>query len=183
MRLSTYYDSIPKWLKFIGQSLPSKGAIAITLVTAIVITGCNPAILESDASQPPQIVLAILEGPKTFNPVISQDATSSSLGRIIFEGLTEQNPFTGKITPALAKSWDISADKLRVVFTLKENLKWSDGHPLTADDVDFTYNQLYFNEAIPTGMRDVLRIGQSRALPKVRKLNDLPAKAGRLLLG
>ncbi|MDJ0687460.1 MAG: ABC transporter substrate-binding protein [Xenococcaceae cyanobacterium MO_188.B32] len=150
-----------------------KSTLALAIVTAMVITGCNPAMLKSDASQPPQIVLAILEGPKTFNPVISQDKTSSDVGGMIFAGLTEQDPFTGEIKPSLAKSWSISADKLRIVFTLKENLKWSDGHPLTADDVDFTYNQLYFNEAIPTGMRDVLRIGQSRALPKVRKLNDL----------
>ena len=146
---------------------------ALAIVTAMTITGCNPAILESDASQPPQLVQAILEGPKTFNPVISQDATSSRIGSMIFAGLTEQDPFTGEIKPALAKSWDISADKLRIVFTLREDLKWSDGHPLTAEDVEFTYNQLYFNEAIPTGMRDILRIGQSRALPKVRKLNDL----------
>ena len=169
MRLSSYSHSIPKWLRF----RPLKGMTALAIVTAMTITGCNPAILESDASQPPQLVQAILEGPKTFNPVIAQDATSSSLGGMIFAGLTEQDPFTGEITPALAKSWSISEDKLRIVFTLKENLKWSDGHPLTADDVEFTYNQLYFNEAIPTGMRDILRIGQSRALPKVRKLNDL----------
>ena len=154
-------------------SATARSAIALSLLTAIFITGCNPAMLESNANQVPQLVQAILEGPKTFNPVISQDATSSSVGRMIFVGLTEQDPFTGEITPALAKSWDISEDKLRIVFTLKEDLKWSDGHPLTADDVEFTYNQLYFNEAIPTGMRDVLRIGQSRALPKVRKLNDL----------
>lgn len=162
-----------------GRSLPLKIAVTywqivlITLITAFAITGCNPAILESDASQSPQLVQAILSGPKTFNPVISQDATSSSVGNMIFAGLTEQDPFTAEIKPALAKSWTISEDKLRIVFTLKEGLKWSDGHPLTADDVDFTYNQLYLNEAIPSGMRDVLRIGQSRALPKVRKINDL----------
>ena len=169
MRLSTYSHSLPKWPRF--RLLKSMTALAI--VTAMTITGCNPAILESDASQPPQLVQAILEGPKTFNPVIAQDATSSSIGNMIFAGLTEQDPFTAEIKPALAKSWDISEDKLRIVFTLREDLKWSDGHPLTAEDVEFTYNQLYLNEAIPTGMRDILRIGQSRALPKVRKLNDL----------
>lgn len=175
MHLSTFSYSLSKWLKLIRKSSSIKRllSLALVLITAITIKGCNPAILKSDASQPPQLVQAILKGPKTFNPVIAQDATSSSIGGMIFAGLTEQNPFTGEIKPALAKSWEISEDKLRIVFTLKEGLKWSDGHPLTAEDVDFTYNQLYFNEAIPTGMRDVLRIGQSRALPKVRKLNDL----------
>ena len=155
------------------QKLLLKSSLALALFTALAITGCNPAILESDASQVPQLVQAILEGPKTFNPVIAQDATSSRIGGMIFNGLTEQDPFTGEIKPALAKSWTISEDKRRIVFTLKEGLQWSDGNPITADDVEFTYNQLYFNEAIPTGMRDILRIGQSRALPKVRKLNNL----------
>lgn len=173
MRLSTYYHSLFTKLRFRGQSLLSRSALALALVTAILITSCNPASLKSDASQPPQLVAAIVEGPKTFNPVISQDATSSSVGGMLFSGLTTQDPFTAEIKPALAKSWEISEDKLRIVFTLKEGLKWSDGYPITAEDVDFTYNQLYLNEAIPSGMRDVLRIGQSRALPKVRKLNDL----------
>ena len=44
--------------------------------------------------------------------------------------------------------WDISEDKLTIVFTLREGLKWSDGEPLTADDVIFSYNDLYLNEKI-----------------------------------
>ena len=156
-----------------SRNLSPLVSITLAIFIAITITGCNPAVLESDAGQVPQLVQAILEGPKTFNPVIAQDATSSRVGGMIFAGLTKQDPFTGEIKPALAKSWSISEDKLRIVFTLKENLKWSDGHPLTADDVVFSYNQLYFNEAIPTGARDILRIGQSRTLPKVNKINDL----------
>jgi len=48
-------------------------------------------------------------------------------------------------------------------------LKW-DGEPLTVDDVVFTYNDM--NEKIPTDIKDILRIGKSRALPKIRKLDN-----------
>nr|WP_238568972.1 ABC transporter substrate-binding protein [Xenococcus sp. PCC 7305] len=120
-----------------------------------------------------QLVQSILEDPKTFNPVISQDATSGSVGSMIFDGLVTENPLTGKTEPALAESWTISDDKLKVVFTLRKNLKWSDGEPITADDVVFSFNQLYFNEEIPTSAKDTLRIGQSQKLPIVKKLNDL----------
>jgi len=51
-------------------------------------------------------------------------------------------------------------------------LKWSDGEPLTVDDVVFTYNDIYLNEKIPTDIKDILRIGKSRALPKIRKLDN-----------
>ena len=144
--------------------------IAIAFFT---LTGCNPHNFQADANQPPELVQAILSDPKTFNSVISQDATSSSVGGMMFDGLVSQNPQTGEIEPALAESWEMSEDKLKIVFTLRKNLKWSDGHPLTTDDVDFTYNQLYFNRAIPASTRDILKVGQSQALPKVRKLNDL----------
>jgi peptide/nickel transport system substrate-binding protein len=43
---------------------------------------------------------------------------------------------------------------------------------LTAADVDFTFNQIIFNEKIPTSSRDVIRIGESQALPTVTLIND-----------
>ena len=55
---------------------------------------------------------------------------------------------------------------------MRPNLKWSDGQPLTVDDVLFTYQDVIFNEKIPTGSRDVLRIGKSQTLPKIEKLDD-----------
>ncbi len=55
---------------------------------------------------------------------------------------------------------------------MRPGLKWSDGKPLTAEDVVFTYNDIYFNEAIPTAARDFFSIGESRLLPEVRKLDE-----------
>ena len=127
----------------------------------------------ANSARSPELVQAILSDPKTFNPVVATDATSSSVGSMIFDGLVFSNPQTGENEPALAESWEFSADKLKLVFTLRKDLQWSDGHPLTAEDVDFTYNQLYFNPKIPASSRDGFRIGESKALPKVRKLNDL----------
>jgi len=45
----------------------------------------------------------------------------------------------GKVVPCLAESWDISADGLTYTYKLKEGLKWSDGEPLTSEDVAFTF--------------------------------------------
>jgi peptide/nickel transport system substrate-binding protein len=55
---------------------------------------------------------------------------------------------------------------------MREGLKWSDGQPLTVDDVVFTYNDIYLNENIPTDTRDVLRIGKDRKLPTVKKIDN-----------
>ncbi|WP_036477466.1 ABC transporter substrate-binding protein [Myxosarcina sp. GI1] len=140
----------------------------------VSLTGCNPAnFKQADAENVPQLVQAILSDPKTFNPILATDATSSSVGDMMFDGLVSQNPITSKIEPALAESWEMSEDNLQIVFTLRKGLQWSDGEPITADDVVFSYDGLYLNEEIPSSSRDVIRIGESQALPKVRKLNDL----------
>ena len=146
------------------------------MLLLIPLTACNPSTLLANPDQPPQLVISILSDPKTFNPVLSGDKTSSDVGRMLFDGLVRENPITGEIEPALAESWEISANKLEIIYTLRPNLKWSDGHPLTVDDVLFTYNQLYLNPDIPTGTRDILRIGQNGALPKVTKINDRQIK-------
>ena len=146
------------------------------MLLLIPLTACNPSTLLANPDQPPQLVISILSDPKTFNPVLSGDKTSSDVGRMLFDGLVRENPITGEIEPALAESWEISANKLEIIYTLRPNLKWSDSHPLTVDDVLFTYNQLYLNPDIPTGTRDILRIGQNGALPKVTKINDRQVK-------
>lgn len=158
-----------------SNSIYRRAIAAIALITIVLsLTGCNPAkFKKASAEDVPQLVQAILSDPKTFNPVLATDATSSSIGDMMFDGLVTQNPITGKTEPALAKSWEISQDNLRIVFTMREGLQWSDGTPLTADDVVFSYNQIYLNEEIPSSSRDVIRVGESQALPTVRKINDL----------
>ena len=149
--------------------------VIIAIATSLLI-GCSEVMLKSDASQTPQIVDAILSDPKTFNPVLTSDATSSAVVSMMFDGLITQNPITGETKPALAESWTVSDDDLEIVFTLRKDLKWSDGKPLTADDVVFTFNQLYLNDEIPYNGRATLKVGESQAFPKVEKLNDLQVK-------
>jgi peptide/nickel transport system substrate-binding protein len=60
--------------------------------------------------------------------------------------------YTGsKIVPCLAKSWSLSDDGKTATVNLREGMKWSDGHPFTADDFLFWYTEIYSNKAlVPT---------------------------------
>lgn len=145
-------------------------AWSLVLVVAIALPGCSLSQFKTQTARVPQYVSSILSEPKTFNS--SQSKEANNVFGLIYEGLTTQNALSGEVEPGLAESWDISPDKLKITFTLRPNLKWSDGVALTAEDVVFTYNDIYLNEAIPTDTRDVLRIGKSGALPKVTKLDD-----------
>ncbi len=142
----------------------------LTVVIAIALSGCNPNDFKSQAAQVTQIVARTPGDPQSFNYALNQ--SSPSVFGFIYEGLTVENGKSGAIEPGIAQSWETSDDGKRIVFTLREGLKWSDGEPLTVDDIVFTYNDVYLNERIPTDFRDVLRVGESGALPKVRKISD-----------
>ena len=144
--------------------------ITIIAFTLIGITACNPTKLKTSTAQVPQLVTSILSDPKTFNAALSSE--SPNIFGYTYEGLLTQNPIDGKIEGALAKSWEISPDKTKITFTMREGLKWSDGEPLTVDDVVFTYNDIYLNQDIPTDTRDVLRVGKDRKLPTVKKIDN-----------
>ena len=144
-------------------------SVVLALVCAIAFSGCSLTQFKGEAAQVPQLVDSSLSEPKTFNLAVSQEG--GNVFGLIYEGLTSENG-KGEIQPALAESWEFSPDKKRIVFTMREGLKWSDGAPLTVDDVVFTYNDIYLNEKVPTDYRDILKIGQSRALPTVKKLDE-----------
>ncbi len=139
-------------------------------VVAIATAACNPEQFKTSAAQVPEIVDWTLSDPKTFNYALSNE--SPNVFGYIYEGLITENGLTGEVEPALAQSWQISDDKKRIVFTMREGLKWSDGQPLTVDDVVFSYQDIYLNPAIATDIQDVLKIGKNRRFPSVRKLDD-----------
>ncbi|NEO16938.1 MULTISPECIES: ABC transporter substrate-binding protein [unclassified Moorena] len=144
--------------------------IFLAVSVAIALPGCSISQFETTAADVPRIVQSILSDINTFNYALNQSATS--IFGLTFQGLIDTDGITGEIIPGLAESWQISDDKLKILFTLREGLKWSDGQPLTTDDVVFTYNDIYLNPEIPTDSRDILRVGKSRALPKVKKIDQ-----------
>ncbi|MGF1566820.1 MAG: ABC transporter substrate-binding protein [Nodosilinea sp.] len=145
------------------------GIIALALGLVLATTSCDlNRFAKADASVP-RLVLSTLSDPKTFNPVLNQE--SPNIFSFTFEGLTTTDGLTGDVIPALAESWEISEDGKTLVFTLRNGLKWSDGEPLTVDDVIFTYDVL-FNPDIPTNSRDGFRIGTQGLLPQVTKIDE-----------
>ncbi len=100
----------------------------------------------------------ILTGdPKTLNPVVAQETTSTAVIGDLFSGLTKMDLKEMKVVPDLAQSWEELDGGKRYIFKLRDGLRWSDGTPLTADDVVFTYRDVYLNKEIPNSTADMLR--------------------------
>ncbi|MDR7520942.1 MAG: ABC transporter substrate-binding protein [Armatimonadota bacterium] len=104
------------------------------------------------------LVDAQVSEPRTFNPVIVTDASTGRVLGPIFEGLVESNYLTGEIEPALAESWTLSGDHRTWTFTLRQGIRWSDGRPLTIDDVLFSL-QAVFTRGVQSTTVDLLTFG------------------------
>lgn len=136
-------------------------------LTVITIVGCTNA---SNLTKQ-RLSLPIDSDIKTFNPVLVSDAYSSQALSLVFNSLLTTDE-KGNLIPELAEKWEFKQDGLELVFTLKPDLKWSDGKPLTMEDVIFTFQDIYFNPDIPSAIQEILRIGEKRKLPKLKQLND-----------
>ena len=96
---------------------------------------------------------ATISEPLTLNLAISTDASSSGVLGYLFEGLTETSWLTDEVEPLLAESWERSEDGLTWTFHLRDDVRWHDGEPFTAHDVDFTFNRIIYNHDIPASSR------------------------------
>ena len=97
--------------------------------------------------------------PKTFNPHLIADEPSLVTAFFLLNSrLVEFNQDTQSYAPGLAESWQTAADGRSVTLKLREGLKFSDGQPLTADDVAFTLQALYDERTNSPGFRDALLI-------------------------
>ena len=112
------------------------------------------------------------EGPKTFNPFNTKDNISAQMSEIMYDGLVTTNPVTGETIPKLAKSFSVNGKEY--IVNLRHGLKWSDGKPITADDVVFTWQNIIFDGFGNTSTRDSVMIDGK--LPTVEKIDDYTVK-------
>lgn len=112
------------------------------------------------------------EGPKTFNPFNTKDNISAQMSEIMYDGLVTTDVVTGETIPKLAKSFSVNGKEY--IVNLRHGLKWSDGKPITADDVVFTWQNIIFDGFGNTSTRDSVMIDGK--LPTVEKIDDYTVK-------
>jgi ABC-type transport system substrate-binding protein len=105
-----------------------------------------------------RLVLAQRSEPKTLNPVLALDEPSRALAGMMHASLVRVHSGTHAVEPALAEKWTVSRDGREIVVRLRKGLRFSDGKPLSADDVLFTF-QVLQDEKVGSPLRDTLRVG------------------------
>lgn len=80
------------------------------------------------------------------NPIYATGPVDSAVSRLVFAGLLKYDS-NNTLVGDLAEKWSIDASETVYSVTLKKDLKWQDGEPLTADDVVFTYKTIQAPDA------------------------------------
>jgi len=108
----------------------------------------NPPVFKNDPTKLPDyapgdwLVDNLGEEPPNIIPFIANDYGAQIVQSWVLESLVTQDPYTLQFDPWLAESYRISADGLTITFKLRKNICFSDGSPITAQDVVFSYNTI-----------------------------------------
>jgi len=132
------------------------------------VVDCEPGIPGG------RLILGMPGNPRTFNPVLESDSASDAVVRLMFSPLVEVDMESQEAKPGLAESWSVGRDQKTWTFKLRKNLKWSDGAPLTADDVLFTWNDVMYNPKYNPATYGLFRSGGKNF--EVTKVDDLTVR-------
>jgi peptide/nickel transport system substrate-binding protein len=169
--------------------------IAILATAAAAAASCRPSSApppaSTKASRGGAIVASIRTEPRSFNRLVARDTSTALVATLTQSKLVRVNKATQEVEPQLAESWTTSNEERRITLKLRRDVRFSDGHPFTADDVLFTFEAAYNREAASV-MGDTLQVAhkdlQLKALdpytievtfpepfaPGVRLLENLP---------
>ncbi|WP_077328734.1 peptide ABC transporter substrate-binding protein [Virgibacillus siamensis] len=123
-------------------------ALVFIFVISIVLSGCYGGGGEGSASDSGQsgevkqeIVVNAMTEPPDIDPALATDTTSGWILDHIFEGLYTRDK-EGKPVLGAAKDVKVSKDGKTYTFTLRDDAKWSDGSPVTAEDFEYAWKRV-----------------------------------------
>ncbi len=161
------------------MKIPKKliATIAICIAVAMIATlsfGCKKEEKAGGEFR------AFLIEPVSLDPPNAYESEGIQVARQIFDGLVEYDPITGDIFPAIADSWDVSADGLVYTFKLKKGVKFHSGRELTAEDFVYSWSRVARAETAsylayhldPILGYDELLAGEGDTLEGVKAIDD-----------
>jgi peptide/nickel transport system substrate-binding protein len=86
------------------------------------------------------VVVALPVEPESLMPYATNSAVAAEVQAFLFRMLADTNPDFGTFSPSVARSWEWSEDRKSLVMFLRDDVYWSDGVQLTAEDVAFTHD-------------------------------------------
>jgi len=141
---------------------PAGGSTTATSVPGSPTTG---------GTQPPSgngkrggtIIIGTLGEAQTINPLLVNETEGTWRCRMMFGEFVQLDPETLKPVPGIAKEWTISDDGREYTFTIQDGVTFSDGTPLTAEDIEFTLYGILKKETASPHLARFLPIAGAQA--------------------
>ncbi|HEX5861953.1 MAG TPA: ABC transporter substrate-binding protein [Nocardioides sp.] len=115
---------------------------ALALFAAMVLPGALVLPAQAAEDDPVTFSVALTNEVDSFNPFLGIEATSFEMWALTYDYLIGYSMTDMSPQPALATEWETSDDGLVWTFTIREGVMWSDGEPLTARDIAYTFNRV-----------------------------------------
>lgn len=147
--------------------LAAASAVCAALAAAVPAT---PAAAGPAPAHPDTLTIATNGSVDSLSPFLAQRALPTHIHRLIYDFLTNYDARDDRPVPALATSWLASADKLTWTFAIRDGMAWSDGKPVTADDIAWTYQLIMTNPDAATANGNFVANFKSVAAPDPRTL-------------
>jgi peptide/nickel transport system substrate-binding protein len=122
------------------------GPVRVAVTLLLVALGAVSLTASAEAKKPVSLTVALQQDIDSMNPLVGVNVSSYEVWNLQYATLTDKAAKDFSTIPGLAESWKGSKDGLTWTYTLRANLKWSDGKPLTSDDVVFTINRAHKEE-------------------------------------
>jgi len=116
-----------------------KYLLAALSFLALTAGGGDP-VASPHAARGGQITAYAGPWPQSFNYYLNNNVFSATVFSFMYESLLGLDPVTAEYAPGLAEKWEISGDKRTFTFWIDPRAKWSDGKPVTAQDVAWTFS-------------------------------------------
>ncbi len=115
--------------------------LAVTALVVLVALGITAAATAQSDDEKVVLTVGIPETYDSFNPMVGVEVPDFDVWNMQYATLTDKAADDFATIPGLAESWEGSEDGRTYTYKLREGLEWSDGTPLTADDVAYTINR------------------------------------------
>jgi oligopeptide transport system substrate-binding protein len=141
-----------------------------------LLFSCSSPEAENLAPPPVRLKINSHSEPVSSDPRKATDITTSSLMKMLYDGLTRFQP-NGELSPSIAERYDISSNQLTYTFYLK-NTNWSDGSSLTAFDFERSWKKA-LNPTFPSASSNLMYIIKNAEAVKkgLKPLDELGVKA------
>jgi peptide/nickel transport system substrate-binding protein len=129
-----------------------------------------------------QLRFCIGAQPKTFNPLLVDDGPSETVRYLTGGVLIRLDRNSQKLLPELAASWTVNRTGTAITFTLRENVRFSDGTPFSAEDVAYTMQQL-MDPSLHTATGDAFRSGEGKVTTTIAAKNRITVTFSAPIVG